>query len=108
MAESFAVNTDGLQRTANDLNVAADSVTTVVGVLRGKIDPLGTPWGDDEAGTAFRANYVQPAQEWQTTVLGIGTVFKSTSDGISEMAHGFQATEESSTEAASGGPPPAS
>jgi uncharacterized protein YukE len=93
VSDQVSVNTDGLLAAAPGLNDLASRVRDVYTALSARLDELGQPWGDDQTGEAFLANYQDPKEQLLTGIDSTGSVLGSTADGVVTMAKGFAQTE---------------
>jgi uncharacterized protein YukE len=93
VSDQVSVNTDGLLAAAPGLSDLAGRVRDVYTSLAATLDELGQPWGDDQTGEAFVANYQDPKEQLLTGIDSTGSVLSSTADGVVTMAKGFAQTE---------------
>ncbi|MFI7499928.1 WXG100 family type VII secretion target [Streptomyces sp. NPDC049687] len=98
----FAVNPDGLAKTAPYLRAFSDQWAQIGARLEARLDEFGNCWGDDEMGKAFEEQYLEPRNQMMEGFKGIAEVLDSTADGMETMAKGFQATEDQNTATARG------
>ncbi|WP_328779543.1 WXG100 family type VII secretion target [Streptomyces canus] len=98
----FAVDPDGLAKTAPYVRAYSDQMRQVVTRLQSSLDEYGNCWGDDEMGKAFEEQYLTPRDQMIDGLKGIAEVLDSTADGLETMAKGFHATEDQNTATARG------
>lgn len=98
----FAVNPDGLAKTAPNMRTVSDQARQILTRLQSNLDALGDCWGDDPMGKSFEEQYLTARKQMFDGMQGIVDVVDSTADGLETMAKGFHQTEEQNTANARG------
>lgn len=95
---TFSVDTERLDQAAPQVQELAARIRSIATKLNGRLEALGSCWGDDESGRQFLEQYAEPKRQLSAGITGAGTVLDSTVDGIRTMAKGFRQTEEQNVE----------
>lgn len=96
VAEHFDVTPASLHAAGGTWRGQAPVVEAALRRLQGQLDALGQPWGDDEAGRAFAAQYRPEARKVMSAVEQLARGLDAMADGLDLMGRRYQAAEGAS------------
>ncbi|MEW2520818.1 WXG100 family type VII secretion target [Actinacidiphila alni] len=94
MADTFSVDTEGLDGQLPYMQHLAERFNSVHSTLQARLGAVGECWGDDSSGRQFLNQYARPKEEILEAMEQAGEVLRSTGDGLRTMAHGYEVIEE--------------
>lgn len=96
MGRNFDVQPDTLRDAASTWRREAPEVAGALNRLRTRLDGLGEPWGGDEPGRAFGAQYQPNARKLMGAIEKLADGLGNVADGLDLMATRYERAEEAS------------
>jgi hypothetical protein len=91
----FTVDPSGLSGNAQAYGALADDVAAIHLTLATKLDAEGACWGNDQAGAAFAAKYVDPAVRALAMMISTQRGLESMVSGVYQWAQSYVDSDES-------------
>ena len=95
MSDGITVDPSGLSANAGFYGAHADAVESIHLTLAQNLDKEGACWGNDEAGSAFAAQYVGPALSALRMMITTQRGLESMVSGVYQWAQSYVDSDES-------------
>lgn len=96
---SFQVESDGVRAQAAVIAQCGERIAQVLDQLRATLTSGGEPWGTDEMGQKFGAQYTGPANQGFASLAGLGTALTSVANQLMAQADAYDKAEGQITDA---------
>ncbi|KWT61816.1 hypothetical protein ADL21_11055 [Streptomyces albus subsp. albus] len=93
----FDVDTDQLKSAAPTFHREADALAKAAAKLKGSLDGLGSPWGDDEHGQEFQRMYAPHREQIEKATQALVKGLESISKAVKDMADNHEEADRSSS-----------
>jgi uncharacterized protein YukE len=100
---SVTVNTEDLQRAANQFGSLSSQITQLNGTLTQTLNGNaegGNPWGNDSIGQSFGQQYVPASQTALQALQGLAQLFSSISSTLGQTAQTYDQTGDANNDIA--------
>ncbi|MEV5595688.1 WXG100 family type VII secretion target [Streptomyces sp. NPDC052496] len=94
--DGFDVDTDQLKSAAPRFHREADALAKATAKLKGSLDGLGAPWGDDEQGQKFQHMYAPHRTQIEKAAQALVKGLESISKAMKDMADNHEEADRSS------------
>ncbi|MEU7181710.1 MULTISPECIES: WXG100 family type VII secretion target [Streptomyces] len=98
-SDGFDVDTDQLKTAAPTFHREADALAKATAKLKGSLDGLGSPWGDDEQGQKFQHVYSPHREQIEKAAHALVKGLESISGAMKDMADNHEEADRSSSSA---------
>ncbi|GCD47922.1 WXG100 family type VII secretion target [Streptomyces paromomycinus] len=95
--DGFDVDTDQLKSAAPRFHREADALAKATARLKGSLDGLGSPWGNDEQGQKFQHMYAPHREQIEKAVQALVKGLESISKAMKDMADNHEEADRSSS-----------
>jgi uncharacterized protein YukE len=92
-ADGFKIQVDDLLSVAPQFDGNADALAEYLSQAAASLQPLGSFWGDDKAGSQFAAGYQKFAAEVMLLLTKTAEDLEGISQGLTKMAASYGQTE---------------
>jgi uncharacterized protein YukE len=90
----FGVDPAAVHRHAGDIGEYGDQVHDVVRALSTELAGIGDCWGDDEVGSAFAGQHVEPASDALSALRHAGDQLRDAGERFSATARDYARAEQ--------------
>ncbi|KOT61249.1 hypothetical protein ADK43_12575 [Streptomyces rimosus subsp. rimosus] len=95
--DGFDIDTDQLKSAAPRFHREADALAKATQKLKGSLDGLGSPWGNDEQGQKFQRVYAPHREQIEKATQALVKGLESISKSMKDMADNHEEADRSSS-----------